>query len=198
MTLLDQVHPVKSEVHLANGGVVPGPTPVRDPHLAVVAILAHPNPGSRIDFAMSARAEPAQRARLADDPSFKVRAALAYGPEVYEGRNGRAAPGRCVRLPARRPRACRPHSAADSPHLAPSVVASTSHPRAAARREAESGRSCRRSPSPSSSATRWAASSGGSSAGQGSRSAPSWTGFSSRSRGMNRQSRPCRQDTITP
>ncbi|MFE5595905.1 hypothetical protein [Streptomyces sp. NPDC056549] len=51
------------------------------PEPVVVAILAHPDPGVRIDFAMSARAEPAQRARLADDPSPKVRAALAYGPD---------------------------------------------------------------------------------------------------------------------
>lgn len=48
------------------------------PESAVAVILAHPNPGARLDFAMSTRAEPAQRARLADDPYPKVRAALAY------------------------------------------------------------------------------------------------------------------------
>ncbi|MGW0960776.1 hypothetical protein ACWD4K_17445 [Streptomyces gelaticus] len=56
------------------------------PEPAIAVILAHPNPGTRIDFAMSARAEPAQRARLTDDPSPKVRAALAYGPEWRDPR----------------------------------------------------------------------------------------------------------------
>ncbi|MFK8905655.1 hypothetical protein [Streptomyces sp. YS-3] len=32
------------------------------PESAVALVVAHPNPGSRIDFAMSARAEPLQRA----------------------------------------------------------------------------------------------------------------------------------------
>ncbi|URZ99491.1 hypothetical protein NCG97_00485 [Streptomyces lydicamycinicus] len=96
------------------------------PEPAVVVILAHPNPGARIDFAMSARAEPAQRARLADDPSPKVRAALAYGPELYDPRT-KVAPlpdAVCVRLlddPAPSVRA----ALLDSPHLAPSFVAST-------------------------------------------------------------------------
>lgn len=49
------------------------------PGPAIALILAHPNPGARFHFAMSARAEAAQRARLVDDPSPKVRAALAYG-----------------------------------------------------------------------------------------------------------------------
>ncbi|WP_242424519.1 Mucin-2 [Streptomyces sp. Root55] len=108
------------------------------PELAVVAILAHPNPGARIDYAMSARAEPAQRARLVDDSSPKVRAALAYGPEVYDPRT-KVAPlpdAVCVHLlddPAPSVRT----ALLDSPHLAPSFVASmaTSHS-SAARREA--------------------------------------------------------------
>ncbi|MFF8975083.1 Mucin-2 [Streptomyces sp. NPDC014995] len=108
------------------------------PESAVVVILAHPNPGVRIDFAMSARAEPAQRARLADDPSPKVRAALAYGPEVYDPRT-KVAPlpdAVCVRLfddPAPSVRT----ALLDSPHLAPSFVASmATHHSSAARREA--------------------------------------------------------------
>ncbi|PBC87076.1 MULTISPECIES: Mucin-2 [unclassified Streptomyces] len=108
------------------------------PEPAVVVVLAHPNPGARIDFAMSARAEPAQRARLADDPSPKVRAALAYGPEVYDPRT-KVAPlpdAVCVRLlddPAPSVRM----ALLDSPHLAPSFVASmATHHSSAARREA--------------------------------------------------------------
>ncbi|MGY3684095.1 Mucin-2 [Streptomyces sp. TE33382] len=105
---------------------------------AVRAILAHPDPGVRIDFALSARAEPAQRARLADDPSPKVRAALAYGPEVYDPRT-KVAPlpnAVCVRLlddPAPSVRT----ALLDSPHLAASLVASmATHHSSAARREA--------------------------------------------------------------
>ncbi|MFI8436818.1 Mucin-2 [Streptomyces sp. NPDC079020] len=105
---------------------------------AVRAILAHPDPGVRIDFALSARAEPAQRARLADDPSPKVRAALAYGPEVYDPRT-KVAPlpnAVCVRLlddPAPSVRT----ALLDSPHLAASFVASmATHHSSAARREA--------------------------------------------------------------
>ncbi|WP_418960688.1 Mucin-2 [Streptomyces tritici] len=108
------------------------------PEPAVVAILTHPDPGVRIDFAMSARARPAQRARLADDPSPKVRTALAYGPEVYGART-RVAPlpdAVCVRLlddpvPAVRT------ALLESPHVAPSFVAwMAAHHSAAARREA--------------------------------------------------------------
>ncbi|MFF3291622.1 Mucin-2 [Streptomyces sp. NPDC003023] len=108
------------------------------PEPAVTLILTHPNQGARTDFAMSARADPAQRARLADDPSPKVRAALAYGPEVYDPRT-KVAPlpdAVCVRLlddPAPSVRT----ALLDSPHLAPSFVASmATHHRAAARREA--------------------------------------------------------------
>ncbi|MET9350104.1 Mucin-2 [Streptomyces termitum] len=108
------------------------------PEPAVAAILAHPDPGPRIDFAMSAGAEPAQRARLVDDPSPRVRTALAYGPEVYDPR-AEVAPlpdAVCARLlddPVPSVRT----ALLESPHLAPSFVASlAAHHRAAARREA--------------------------------------------------------------
>ncbi|MCQ4211519.1 adaptin domain-containing protein [Streptomyces longispororuber] len=108
------------------------------PESAFRVILAHPDPGVRIDFAMSARAEPALRARLAGDPSFRVRAALAYGPEVYAPRT-KVAPlpdTVCVRLlddPAPSVRT----ALLDSPHLASSFVASmATHHNSAARREA--------------------------------------------------------------
>ncbi|MGW1819515.1 Mucin-2 [Streptomyces sp. NPDC002125] len=108
------------------------------PESAVVVILAHPNPGARIGFAMSARAEPAPRARLADDHSPGVRAALAYGPEVYDPRT-KVAPlshAVCVRLlddPAPSVRT----ALLDSPHLAPSFVMSmATHHSSAARRKA--------------------------------------------------------------
>ncbi|MFL3870566.1 Mucin-2 [Streptomyces bacillaris] len=108
------------------------------PESAVALILAHPNPGARIDFAMSAKAEPAQRARLADDPSPKVRAALAYGPEVYDPR-AKVAPlpdAVCARLLDDPDHSVRT-ALLESPHLAPSFVASmATHHRAAARREA--------------------------------------------------------------
>ncbi|MFC7843313.1 Mucin-2 [Streptomyces sp. NPDC057382] len=108
------------------------------PESAVVVILTHPNPAARIDFAMSARAEPAQRARLADDPSPEVRAALAYGPEGYEPRT-KVAPlpdAVCVRLlddPAPSVRT----ALLASPHVAPSFLASlATHHHAAVRQEA--------------------------------------------------------------
>ncbi|MHA4775808.1 Mucin-2 [Streptomyces sp. MSC1_001] len=53
---------------------------------AVAVIVDHPSLWARIGFAMSARTSPAQRARLVDDPSPKVRAALAYGPEYHDPR----------------------------------------------------------------------------------------------------------------
>ncbi|MER5308403.1 Mucin-2 [Streptomyces sp. NPDC002773] len=106
------------------------------PEPAVAVILAHPSPGVRIDFAMSARAEPAQRARLANDPSPKVRAALAYGPELYDPRTKVAplADAVCARLlddPDPSVRA----NLLESPHLAPPFVASlATHHQPAARR----------------------------------------------------------------
>ncbi|MFF8639103.1 Mucin-2 [Streptomyces pilosus] len=95
------------------------------PESAVAVILAHPSPGVRIDFAMSARAEPVQRARFVDDPSPKVRAALAYGPEWRDPRTT-VAPlpdDVCARL-LDDPDASVRTALLDSPHLAPSFVAS--------------------------------------------------------------------------
>lgn len=106
------------------------------PESAVAVILAHPNPGARIDFAMSARAEPAERARLVDDPSPKVRAALAYGPEWRSPRTTvEPLPDAvCARLlddPDPSVRA----ALLDSHHLVPSFVASlATHHDPAARR----------------------------------------------------------------
>ncbi|KOV74146.1 Mucin-2 [Streptomyces sp. AS58] len=95
------------------------------PEPAVTVILAHPNQRARIDFAMSSRAEPAQRARLADDPSPKVRAALAHGPEWHDPRTV-VAPlpdAVCARL-LDDPDASVRAALLDSPHLAASFVAS--------------------------------------------------------------------------
>ncbi|MFF4041270.1 hypothetical protein [Streptomyces sp. NPDC001816] len=59
----------------------------RDLPLQVVdAILADPDPALRTDFAESANADPAQRARLIDDPSPKVALVLAVGPMPQRGR----------------------------------------------------------------------------------------------------------------
>ncbi|GGQ32262.1 hypothetical protein GCM10010215_65430 [Streptomyces virginiae] len=74
------------------------------PQPAIAVILAHPCPGARIEFAMSTRAEPAQRARLADDPSPKVRAALVRTRVARPAYDDRTAADRRVRPPARRPR----------------------------------------------------------------------------------------------
>ncbi|MGA5193193.1 Mucin-2 [Streptomyces exfoliatus] len=95
------------------------------PEPAVAVILAHPAPAARMEFARSAGAEPAQRARLVDDPSPRVRTALAYGPEVYDPRT-KVAPlpdAVCARLlddPDPSVRA----ALLDSSHLAPSFVVS--------------------------------------------------------------------------
>ncbi|MFI2738478.1 Mucin-2 [Streptomyces sp. NPDC018711] len=104
---------------------------------AVEVILAHPDPGVRIDFALSARAEAVQRARLADDPSPKVRVALAYGPDRLPRTTVEPLPDAvCARLlddPDPSVRA----ALLDSPHLAPSFVASmAAHHDPAARRGA--------------------------------------------------------------
>ncbi|MEU7006131.1 Mucin-2 [Streptomyces sp. NPDC046332] len=109
------------------------------PEAAVAAILTHPDPRARIDFAMSPRAEPAQRARLVDDPSPKVRAALAYGPERHPRRTVTPLPDAvCARLlddPEPSVRA----ALLESPRLAPSFVASlATHRDPAARRLAVS------------------------------------------------------------
>lgn len=95
------------------------------PEPAVAAILAHPNPGARVDFAMSKLAEPAQRVRLVDDPSPKVRAALAYGPEWGDPRAS-VVPlpdDVCARLLDDPDPSVRT-ALLDSHHLAPSFVAS--------------------------------------------------------------------------
>ncbi len=109
------------------------------PESAVAVILAHPNPSARIDFARSTRAEPAQRARLADDPSPKVRAALAHGPERSPRTTVTPLPDAvCARLlddPAPSVRA----ALLGSRHLVPSFVASlATHHDPAARRGAVS------------------------------------------------------------
>lgn len=108
------------------------------PESAVAVILAHPNPGARIDFAMSTKAEPTQRARLVDDPSPRVRAALAYGPEWHDPRTT-VAPlpdDVCARL-LDDPDASVRAALLDSPHLAPSFVSSlAAHRDPAARRSA--------------------------------------------------------------
>ncbi|MFE4537559.1 Mucin-2 [Streptomyces scopuliridis] len=108
------------------------------PESAVAVILAHPNPRARIDLAMSTRAEPPQRARLADDPSPKVRAALAYGPEWRDPRTA-VAPlpdDVCARLLDDSAPSVRA-ALLDSPHLVPSFVASlATHRDPAARQRA--------------------------------------------------------------
>ncbi|MFE9013686.1 Mucin-2 [Streptomyces cyaneofuscatus] len=95
------------------------------PESAIAVILAHPNPWVRIDYAKSKLAEPGQRARLVDDPSPRVRAALAYGPQLG-GPRASVTPlpdDVCARLlddPDPSVRA----ALLESPHLAPSFVAS--------------------------------------------------------------------------
>lgn len=108
------------------------------PEPAVAMILAHPDPGARIGFALSSSADPAQRARLADDSSPEVRAALAHGPEWRDPRTP-VAPlpdAVCARLiedPAPSVR----ESLLDSPHLPVSFTASlATHHEPAARRAA--------------------------------------------------------------
>ncbi|WP_030545592.1 hypothetical protein [Streptomyces exfoliatus] len=107
------------------------------PETAIAVILAHPIPGARAEFAMSAGAEPAQRGRLVDDSSPRVRTALAYGPEVYDPRT-EVAPlpdAVCARLLDDTEPSVRA-ALLDSPHLAPSFVVSlaTHHDPAARRR----------------------------------------------------------------
>lgn len=51
------------------------------PESAVTAVLAHPIEHVRSTLAASGQAEPEQRARLVDDPSPKVRVAVALGPD---------------------------------------------------------------------------------------------------------------------
>ncbi|MFC8425519.1 Mucin-2 [Streptomyces sp. NPDC057236] len=87
---------------------------------------------------MSPRADPAQRARLADDSSSEVRAALAYGPEWRDPRTTVAPLPNdvCARL-LDDPDASIRTALLDSPHLAPSFAASlATHRDPAARRSA--------------------------------------------------------------
>ncbi|MFJ3640503.1 hypothetical protein ACIPRD_12180 [Streptomyces sp. NPDC090108] len=52
----------------------------------VEAILMDPDPALRMEFALSENADPAQRARLLDDPFPRVALALAVGPTPYRRR----------------------------------------------------------------------------------------------------------------
>ncbi|MET8214276.1 Mucin-2 [Streptomyces hirsutus] len=109
------------------------------PEPAVAAVLTHPVLNARVLFAMSGQAEPEQRARLANDPSPKVRAAVANGPEWTHDPRTKVRPlpdavcGRLLEDPEPSVRSALLHS----PHLAPSFLASLArHPDPAARRAA--------------------------------------------------------------
>ncbi|MFI1941166.1 Mucin-2 [Streptomyces purpureus] len=109
------------------------------PEQAVAAVLTHPVVGTRVQFAMSGQAEPEQRARLADDLSPTVRAAVAYGPEWTHDPRTKVRPlpdavcGRLLDDPEPSVRS----ALLDSPHVAPSFLASlVRHPDPAARRAA--------------------------------------------------------------
>ncbi|MGW2654774.1 Mucin-2 [Streptomyces sp. NPDC001478] len=108
------------------------------PGPAVAVILAHPDPRVRSGFAGSDGATPAQRARLVADPSPKVRAALAYGPE-YPGPRTTVAPlpdEVCARLADDADPSVRA-ALLESPYLTPAFVASlAAHPAPEARRTA--------------------------------------------------------------
>ncbi|MFF2852864.1 Mucin-2 [Streptomyces sp. NPDC058001] len=109
------------------------------PEPAVAAVLAHPVVGARVQFAMSGQADAGQRARLADDPSPKVRAAVANGPEWTRDPRTKVRPlpdAVCARL-LEDPEPAVRSALLDSPHLAPSFLASlVRHPDPAARRAA--------------------------------------------------------------
>ncbi|MFJ8025384.1 Mucin-2 [Streptomyces sp. NPDC096311] len=109
------------------------------PESAVAAVLAHPVLDARVEFAMSGQADAEQRARLADDPSPKVRAAVASGPEWSHDHRTKVRPlpdAVCMRLledPEPSVRSALLHSR----HLAPTFLASlVRHPDPAARRAA--------------------------------------------------------------
>ncbi|ATW46879.1 Mucin-2 [Streptomyces peucetius] len=109
------------------------------PEPAVVAVLTHPVLDARVQFATSGQADAEQRARLADDPSPKVRAAVANGPEWTHDPRTKVRPlpdavcGRLLEDPEPSVRSALLHS----PHLAPSFLASlVRHPDPAARRAA--------------------------------------------------------------
>ncbi|XIE77230.1 Mucin-2 [Streptomyces sp. SBR177] len=106
------------------------------PEAAVARILAHPLHGVREEFATSARADPAQRARLADDPCPGVRAALAHGPDGHAPRTPvLPLPDEvCARLLADPDPSVRT-ALLNSPYLTPSFTASlATHRDPAARR----------------------------------------------------------------
>lgn len=109
------------------------------PEPAVAAVLAHPALDTRVEFAISGQAEPEQRARLADDPSPKVRAALARGPEWSHDHRKKVRPlpdavcGRLLQDPEESVRSALLYSR----HVAPSFLATLArHPDPAARRAA--------------------------------------------------------------
>ncbi|WP_042175315.1 hypothetical protein [Streptomyces sp. NBRC 110035] len=109
------------------------------PEPAVAVILTHPVLDTRVQFATSGQAEPEQRARLADDSSPKVRAAVANGPEWTHDPRTKVRPlpdavcGRLLEDPEPSVRSALLHS----PHLAPSFLASLArHPDPAARQAA--------------------------------------------------------------
>ncbi|MEU2601659.1 hypothetical protein ABZ678_29025 [Streptomyces hirsutus] len=109
------------------------------PEPAVAAVLTHPVLDARVRFATSGQAEPEQRARLADDRSPKVRAAVANGPEWTRDPRTEVRPlpdavcGRLLEDPEPSVRSALLYS----PHLAPSFLASLArHPDPAARRAA--------------------------------------------------------------
>jgi hypothetical protein len=109
------------------------------PEPAVAAILTHPVRVTRVHFATSGQAEPEQRARLADDPSPEVRAAVAGGPEWTHDPRQKVRPlpdavcGRLLEDPDPSVRSELLHSR----HLSPSFLASlVRHPDPAARQAA--------------------------------------------------------------
>ncbi|WP_445270600.1 Mucin-2 [Streptomyces sp. DSM 41634] len=109
------------------------------PESAVAAVLAHPLLHPRVELATSGQAAPEQRARLAEDPSPLVRAALAGGPESTHDPRTKVRPlpdGVCVRL-LEDPEPSVRKALLHSRHLAPSFLASlVRHHDPAARRAA--------------------------------------------------------------
>ncbi|MFF3374619.1 Mucin-2 [Streptomyces sp. NPDC002680] len=109
------------------------------PESAIAAVRAHPIAHVRSAFATSGQAEPEQRALLVDDPSPKVRAAVAIGPEWTLDHRTKVRPlpdAACERLLADPELSVR-KSVLHSDNVAPSFLASLAgHPDPAARRAA--------------------------------------------------------------